>query len=491
MTDHSRCIEAARGAIEAVRDVALERLGVVTAERDRLSAELAEARLEIQRSRTYSGELAGHVQGHRLRYEKAEALLAEAERKLAAVEALPGMWERDACNALGEEVSTLERCARELQAALSPEGSEKGLPHTAEVEKRRAAEAKVTEFEDTENLALMLGRLLGRTADALKGPPAELMTHSTHDLPEVAERLRVELADAKEKLEWTRSMLDKSRGFPEAQAEFNSMKAELEAARRNLQWWKPLVQLCFSDYHWRASEPDCEPCDCVVCELSKALPADLRPEPLTEPADPPSPSPAAHACTREPCPKCDEGTFPEPAGGVCAACLGSGRVAGAEHVPYDCPACSGTGLTQLQPPQSVSDSLTSEPDCNHGRTIHETREQRNSECNATTTEPKQAAGGATMTAEAMLAITAALQAAQQAREKAEGLLESTRKDWLFQIERANAAESARDAALACLEKLRDAARYCAAAKHSADRFPATAAELEQAVAAADRIVGGK
>lgn len=36
----------------------------------------------------------------------------------------------------------------------------------------------------------MLADILTRTANALKGPPAELSAHSWHDLPEVAQRLK-------------------------------------------------------------------------------------------------------------------------------------------------------------------------------------------------------------------------------------------------------------------------------------------------------------
>lgn len=50
------------------------------------------------------------------------------------------------------------------------------------------------EVADYDALVMRQGRLLLATADALKGPPPPLSQHSAHDLPEVAARLRAQLA---------------------------------------------------------------------------------------------------------------------------------------------------------------------------------------------------------------------------------------------------------------------------------------------------------
>lgn len=52
------------------------------------------------------------------------------------------------------------------------------------------------ELADADALRDKLAAILTRTADALKGPPAELSLHSWHDLPDVAQELRSRLAAA-------------------------------------------------------------------------------------------------------------------------------------------------------------------------------------------------------------------------------------------------------------------------------------------------------
>ena len=52
------------------------------------------------------------------------------------------------------------------------------------------------ELADAETLVAKQGALLVATADALKGPPPPRTQHSAHDLPEVAARLRADLAAA-------------------------------------------------------------------------------------------------------------------------------------------------------------------------------------------------------------------------------------------------------------------------------------------------------
>jgi hypothetical protein len=58
-------------------------------------------------------------------------------------------------------------------------------------EKRLALMA--SDLKEETELRERLAAILGRTADALKGPPAELSRHSWHDLPEVAHALRQQL----------------------------------------------------------------------------------------------------------------------------------------------------------------------------------------------------------------------------------------------------------------------------------------------------------
>lgn len=55
---------------------------------------------------------------------------------------------------------------------------------------REETEALREEVTDYVNQFGRLSDLLTRTANALKGPPPPLMSHSLHDLPEVAARLR-------------------------------------------------------------------------------------------------------------------------------------------------------------------------------------------------------------------------------------------------------------------------------------------------------------
>lgn len=68
----------------------------------------------------------------------------------------------------------------------------------------RTAERRVKELEAEEGLATSLiarqALILEGVANALKGEPGPLQLHSTHDLPEVAERVITELGELRHRI---------------------------------------------------------------------------------------------------------------------------------------------------------------------------------------------------------------------------------------------------------------------------------------------------
>jgi hypothetical protein len=89
-----------------------------------------------------------------------------------------------------QDVPDLVARVRELEAQLAATEAEARTALDALHARCDAAEA---ETAAAETLAARLGDLLRATADALKGPPPPLGTHSTHDLPEVAWGVRASL----------------------------------------------------------------------------------------------------------------------------------------------------------------------------------------------------------------------------------------------------------------------------------------------------------
>lgn len=141
-------------------------------------------------------ELQKEIDAQRRRAEKAEAALT-------AVQGLPHpnrrmlLEERDALRDRAEHLALLLGEAR--QYMLIEECKDDPLLREIELMIGPERDALKEELGQSEASRAFLGSLLTRTANALKGPPADCSLHSTHDLPDAAAALlaRAEKAEAR------------------------------------------------------------------------------------------------------------------------------------------------------------------------------------------------------------------------------------------------------------------------------------------------------
>lgn len=159
-----------------------------------IRAVVASARLRPRMYGPSPQHLAGYLHGM-----IAGAAPSGADVNVAWCEALAcadprAMTDDEACDAADATVAALwpagGDAADEVQRLRAQLAATEAEARTALNALHARCDAAEAETAAAETLAGKLGDLLRATADALKGPPPPLSTHSTHDLPEVAAEMR-------------------------------------------------------------------------------------------------------------------------------------------------------------------------------------------------------------------------------------------------------------------------------------------------------------
>ena len=131
--------------------------------------------------------------------------------------------------------------------------STKDLRHRAAAELRRlAVEAETlrVDADECDALRAKLADTLTRTAEALKGPPPPLHAWGWHDLPEIASKLRTDLAESAESLTNVRAQRDAAR------ADWNTLRAKVQSLTDDRDSWEQQASARTADAVKLAGERD-------------------------------------------------------------------------------------------------------------------------------------------------------------------------------------------------------------------------------------------
>lgn len=156
----------------------------------------------------------------------------------------------------GHKVYKTESCAHCIYVVMQSEAkmyiyerdhAEAKLEHVTRVlaNTQRTLGEVLAEREHSEELVIKQGEMLRAIADIVKGPPAELQMHSTHDVVESVQKLQdtkdalyQELNDLfthKAQIEILQAQVDRYRALLEAALKSNKLKQETEELKKELE----------------------------------------------------------------------------------------------------------------------------------------------------------------------------------------------------------------------------------------------------------------